>query len=372
MKFKTNIIGIGLHILFWIVILYFFVNYSYLRPSSQELVYKEYLCVGLIIVMVYLNYLFLIPKFLQKGRLVIYWGLAILSIFAVTVGEYFLFKSVVTKCYSGNLSGEQFNRFMGVQFFLYLTRITGFFLFFFVVKLYQDLSSKYIAESQAIANTTQTMAVMESDKEIKIINISDIVYLSHHKNYTYFHMITGKKYFQYISLKRVEELFPQKTCLRINKSNIIMFSQVIDYNSTLVTLNLIENEKQVSLQISTKYKEDVLSKLKKHKNSHNTSGGSKRKNGGKKIRNGEGKMAYSVDLAEEKEEKKRKSEPTLLENEILAYISEHPNCKFSEIFMAINKPKRTIERSIKNMKEIGLIEYRGANKNGGYHATEKI
>ena len=53
--------------------------------------------------------------------------------------------------------------------------------------------------------------------------------------------------------------------------------------------------------------------------------------------------------------------------ELLQLIKTQPGLKTTEIVVQIEKPKRTIERWLKQLKEDGLIEFRGAPKKGGYY-----
>jgi predicted transcriptional regulator len=325
-------------------------------------------------VMVYFNYFVLIPQYFQTGRLVAYWIIAGLSVFIVAIGEHLLFKPVIVQCIPDDIPEDVLNEYLKVQSFIYLIRAACFFLFFFVVRLYQNLSSKYIAESKAIAESVQTIAVMvsSSNKSVKIIKISDIAYLSHSNSYTCFHMITGEKYFQQIYLKNIEDLLPEKSYLRISKNNIILISQVIEYNDSFVILDLIEENKHVALSISPKYKENVLSELEKFGNqiSNNFIAKTKEQIGKEKFKNGKENLVKFENLAKKNKEKESNFELNFLENEIFEYILKHPNCKFSEISNNINKSKRTIDRNIKSLKDKGLIEYRGSARSGGYHAIE--
>ena len=52
---------------------------------------------------------------------------------------------------------------------------------------------------------------------------------------------------------------------------------------------------------------------------------------------------------------------------ILTYITQKPGINANEITGLINnKTKRTIERHIGKLKDLGKIEFRGAHKTGGY------
>lgn len=55
-------------------------------------------------------------------------------------------------------------------------------------------------------------------------------------------------------------------------------------------------------------------------------------------------------------------------NGLLAYIRLHPGQRAGEIATVFKLTKRTIERWLKQLKENGLIEFRGAAKTGGYYA----
>ena len=61
-------------------------------------------------------------------------------------------------------------------------------------------------------------------------------------------------------------------------------------------------------------------------------------------------------------------------NGVLAYINDHPNLKAQQLSAQLNIPLRTLQRYIRQLKEEGKIEFRGAAKTGGYFAkkiTEK-
>lgn len=54
-------------------------------------------------------------------------------------------------------------------------------------------------------------------------------------------------------------------------------------------------------------------------------------------------------------------------NSLLAYVESHPGQRAGEMAVAFNLTQRTIERWLKQLKEKGLIEFRGAPKTGGYY-----
>ena len=57
-------------------------------------------------------------------------------------------------------------------------------------------------------------------------------------------------------------------------------------------------------------------------------------------------------------------------NELLKYILLHPGKNTLELTAALEVPQRTMQRRIKALRESGCIEFRGADKTGGYYAVE--
>lgn len=53
-------------------------------------------------------------------------------------------------------------------------------------------------------------------------------------------------------------------------------------------------------------------------------------------------------------------------SDVLAYIARHAGCGAGEIAGALGVPLRTVQRRLAALKGGGLIEFRGAPKNGGY------
>ncbi len=56
-------------------------------------------------------------------------------------------------------------------------------------------------------------------------------------------------------------------------------------------------------------------------------------------------------------------------NGLFAYIQANPGQRAGEMAVTFAVTQRTIERWLKQLKENGLVEFKGATKTGGYHAT---
>ncbi len=368
MKSQSVFPQIVLHSIFWAIVCYFFTRYSYLRPLAVTDMYKEYLTVLFIMTMVYINYLFLIPRYFLSGRFKTFFLLSTCVIVLTGIGEFFLVKSNIDQCTAAYITREERPYFYKIFIILLIIRDLCFLLFFFLMKLYRDLLAKYKFERQVIAEKSHTITVMESSKEARVIKIKDIVYLSYNQNYTKFHMLNGKVYSQYISLKNVESLLPQESYLRINKGNIVMLSHIADYNDSSVTLSIMEEGEQVVLQISPKEKDNILDRLKKSEKKFLKVSGHLDSITAKfdGVNSDEG-VFLTVENSGEEILLDEKS----LESAIFDFILTHPNCKMIDINEAIHdKSTSSIERGIRRLKAGRFIEYRGATKNGGYYVVE--
>ena len=60
------------------------------------------------------------------------------------------------------------------------------------------------------------------------------------------------------------------------------------------------------------------------------------------------------------------------DNPLLDFILKHPGSRANQISEALNIPLRTLQRELSRLKAAGQIEFRGAPKNGGYFAFQKI
>jgi len=52
---------------------------------------------------------------------------------------------------------------------------------------------------------------------------------------------------------------------------------------------------------------------------------------------------------------------------LAALIAHHPGANTASLVALCQKPRRTVERWLKQLKDQGRIEFKGAPKTGGYH-----
>ena len=54
-------------------------------------------------------------------------------------------------------------------------------------------------------------------------------------------------------------------------------------------------------------------------------------------------------------------------NSLYKYIKGHPGLNGRKLAVALSRSEPTIDRQVKALKVKGLVEFRGAPKNGGYY-----
>ncbi len=147
---RKTIIEIIFHIIFWIITLYFYCNYSYFRIHPQEIV-KEYYSLLIIIAAVYINFFIITPMFLIKNEKISYF-LFIIPILIIASEIEFLLICEDIQYYTYT---DDHNILMSVyrwNLYSIFFRDTLFVAFFTMFKIYRDAikSYKLLQEKTAI------------------------------------------------------------------------------------------------------------------------------------------------------------------------------------------------------------------------------
>jgi hypothetical protein len=206
---------------------------------------------------------------------------------------------------------------------------------------------------QLLATENKQIIVMSAQKEI-IVNVKDIVYISSERNITTVHLINGDKYKQYQSLAYMEEALPDNLWVRINRSNIAMYAYVCEYNEKEVTIIINKHSKKITIPFQQTKQIEIFEILKK-----NVLRDSKKINGEiEKGRKNNKNENIKDDFGEINEFTKQ----------ILDTIQENPSIFVLEIKKKLpHISDRSIDRYLRQLKDFGLIEYKGSLKNGGYY-----
>ncbi len=204
----------------------------------------------------YLNYFVITPRLYLAGYVKKYWIVLCATLLLFTAFEFvFLIPEIkIVKPLYYYLS---FTRYLVKSITLVFIRNGGIVLLFTLLKSNQYYISQYQVERKAVVEQTSHYNIVVSSKKIKTVRIQDIVYIQHQKNYTYFHLIDGSSYAQYISLLKVVEELPEGKFLQISRSTLVntLFPMQLDNNT--LTVETAEG-KVVSLAVSPKYREELL------------------------------------------------------------------------------------------------------------------
>ena len=251
-KRKKFIVCFIIHILFVLGLLLFFRYNSILRPAAMNAPNKEYVAALILLLMLYTNYLLIIPRFFFKREFVIFLVLSLTSVFLATFFEMLLVLPNIKNCYS-NTNNLQINSLITLQSFLVGGRNMSFFLFFFVIRIFENERENLEKEQIALAKNKGFICVPNGKDNMKTISISDISHIQHEKNYTYIHTIDGSRYCKYCSLSNIAELLSETLFLRINRNVIIPLNRIVRYSQDSVTISYGNPAQEISFTLSEKY-----------------------------------------------------------------------------------------------------------------------
>lgn len=179
-KQKKFIVRFIIHVLFVLGLLLFFRYNSILRPVAKNAPNKEYVAALILLLMLYTNYLLIIPRFFFKREFVIFLALSLTSVFLATFFEMFLVLPNIKNCYSST-NNLQINSLIMMQSFLVGGRNMSFFLFFFVIRIFENERQILEKERIALAKNKGFICVTNGKENMKTISILDISYILHKK-----------------------------------------------------------------------------------------------------------------------------------------------------------------------------------------------
>jgi DNA-binding transcriptional ArsR family regulator len=308
----------------------------------------------MIATIIYLNRFFLFPKLYLKKEYLWYWFFNILSLFFIAFLELQLTKPNIIKCCQNFLPPEELSWHLVYVFFLVTFRDAGFFAFFFIRRINQNFQKLLMQQEALLAIENKQIIINLTPEKNILLTIKDIVYISVEGKYSIVHLINTQKYKQIKTLNDFEKILPEHFCLRINRNTIIMYKYVCDYNDFSVTLNINNHGEEKVFSFFQNNNETILCKLKKHVSSE--------------IK----KMNYDVkrneDPSKMRSKKNENCDINEISQQILEVIRSKPNIFASEIKRQLSHVSpRTIDNHLRELKDLGLIVYLGAAKNGGYY-----
>lgn len=360
-KRKKFIVRFIIHVLFVLGLLLFFRYNSVLRPAAMSAPNKEFVAALILLLMLYTNYLLIIPRFFFKRKFVIFLVLSLTSVFLATFFEMFLVLPHIKYCYS-NTNGLTINSLIILHSFLVGGRNMAFLLFFFVLRIFENEKHTLKKERIALAKNKGFICVPNGKYNMKTISISDISHILHEKNYTYIHTIDGSRYCKYCSLSNIAELLPENLFFRINRNAIIPLNRITGYSQNSVTMLYGNPAQEMTFPLSENYVPNIKEILA-------TFGGLNRSGDG--LNNLSDGLNNRVDMnnLEEFLTKIENNEELLT---LCRIIAKEPSVTMKNLSDQLQVSPKTVERRLKILKDKGILKHCGAKKNGAYVFTPSI
>lgn len=377
LRFAAQVIGT-------IVVILVFGNFCRLRHIAWPCLYKEYLSGVIALVPVFLNIYLFFPLFYQKNKNANYVFYTSLSILLACLGEMWMVYPQIysVAMYHSTAEAASFSVFFDGLCVLF--RDCAFVCFAFLVKaLRKNKQYRREMESQVLVSHHQIQAQMDEnlisgnieipadnqldtlatektktaqkqlrgksfdEKEMVLLDVDNILYCQQDRNYTYLYLTDGKRYFRYGSLQEVMELLTGTNGVQISRNTFVLYQYITCYDHEVVCLRNPLTDNEISLAISSYYRDSVQSLLGQHF---------------RKVAPKNRKQ--QKDFFDITSEKKRKQVES-----VYSFIASHPGCSEVEIKKHKRLSISTIQRVVVILKRRGLVEYRGSKRSGGYYAV---
>jgi hypothetical protein len=367
---NQKIVRIIFHLCFIATIVYFFSRNSILRPLTKE-VYKEYLSVFFLLLMLYVNYLFLIPEFFLKRKYAIFLLLSLASVFLATLFEMLLVTSDIKANLPSSFNENDIQLSITYHFLFIEGRNMAFLFFFVMLKIFENEIQTHKKEQLLLAESKGYIAV--STKEgMKYISVSEIQFVNQDKNYCNIFTFDGNKYDKYISLIKMSEYLPENQFIRINRNVIVNILGILCCKDDTISLYDNFSGQELTFPLSEKYiaNINVFRKLAVGLNDKNVGLKTEEhdQNGSLSHINQEENRQEKIDLATFQELVGKDDDLIKL----CKMVAKDASMNMKNMSDQLGVSQRTVERKMKQLKELNIIQHEGARKTGGYVLNHNI
>ena len=360
---RQKIVRIVFHLCFITSIILLFRYNSIVRPMAEGYYYKEFLSALFLIIMLYVNYLFIIPTFFLKRKFVVFLLLSLMSVVITTFVEMALVApNITSRLQASSLSGQEIRLFILMDSFTICGRNMAFLLFFLMIKILENEREIRDNEQLTLAKSKGFISVSTKDS-IKYISLSEIFYIIHEKNYCYIHTQNGNNYSKYISLMKMDGYLPENLFIRINRNIIINKNNIVSCTKEEVTIYSDYSGEEKIFTLSEKFVPNMREKISSAGGLNRPYGGLNSQNGGLKDRFGG--LNEGIDMAnlEEFMDNIAHNEDLLI---LCQIIAKDPSVTMKSLSDQLGVSLKTVERRIKILKDKGILQHSGAKKNGEY------
>ena len=325
------------HLLFLLAMWYFFGCNCWLRTAAYPDLYKEYLSGIIAIMVIYLNYYLLFPKFYTQRKYNLYWCLSVLSVVISGAAEMVMVAPNLLNIYSKSGYTDLATNFLLKQSFLVTLRNGGLVLFAYALNTILWLQRTEEERKFDLRKQFGLLDVKEHTQGNTFVNTKQVLYCIQKRNVTSIHLTDGSTYLRYNSMNDLEELLGREEFLRISRNVIVQKKRILQLNGINVEMEGNDDGESISLEVGISYMEMVEEYMEQLISERFWSEA--------EIRNPKIELVYQ-------------------------YIKKHPNCKIEKICNGCHLAEGTLKRYLTVLKHNKRVEYRGSKKLGGYYAIK--
>lgn len=260
MSDKNKIICMtAVHLLFWAIVGYLFLENSFLRLMHPSL-WVEVCALLCMVVSFYVTYFVLVPKLLISRRFVLFFVCTILLVLLSGYAEFCMVEKNEMAIYS-QIDGVAFDVKLRLNIIFFLCLRNACFI------IVGDIAK--LCELQAIQLQQRNKAAIEMNDGCIFVDIpsqmtvllamDDIAYLMYEKRRVTIVRKTAPHVYTYSSLTYFEEHLPSDRFIRINRSAIVAYSVIETYNET--TVRVVAHNMMKEFPIQQNNSVDILSQL---------------------------------------------------------------------------------------------------------------
>ncbi len=352
---------ICIHVGFCVFIVIFFGKNSVLRMPACDALYKEYIVGLLPLILFYGNRLVLFPHLFLKERLFEYIGSVTLSLLAAASAELAWVYPQIASTLVCLFGDEAVKYLLSYYFPFILLRDFGFLLFSFVfcdIRHQTTLKKKYESRLKEIAGEVD---IQKTENTSRFAKLQDILYCQQFKNVSWVTMSGGDFYTRYGSLKTLKKMLGENLLIDVSKGLFVIRDKIHSYDETSITIRDSVQDKLYSFEWGNGYFESACRMLSAHPSQEATE--SVLENTSEKTNSPSSSSTNRKHLTTVFK-KHQNFRP------VYSYIRRHPDCKASEISSGISIPTGSLNRTLKQLKDEGIIEYSGSKKTGGYRVKQ--
>ena len=356
MKHKNlkTIVIISLNVLFCTLVIWFFTQYSILRPHAGSFL-KEAISAMLLLGSLYVNYFLLYPKIYQKYSYFVYWLSVLLIALITSVLDLAIAYPHIASCNAKMIQIiGSFGFFSGI---LICTtgRNLAFNFFPYLFRERQHFRQSLEKEREIVYERVRMLDVTDKNSDIQLISIDEIFYCQQQRNFTVIYTVQNKSYTRLGSMRHLEQLFGEEAFIRITSTLLVPFQYIQSCQDNVVVMKKMPWKKNpTAFQLEPKTSAEITERIAEFMRL-------------KDVVSGGEEGAETSDSTVGK--RKPATPPDEKIREVLSYIENHANCNSADIIAGTKYSLSTVERCLSELRKQGLIEHTGSKKCGGYRTV---